>query len=464
MSQNKFFGTDGVRGSVNQFPITVAQAMKIGTVIGGLYKKSEDNPIRVVIGKDTRSSGYMLESAVASGLMSSGANILFLGPLPTPSVAFITRTMRADLGIVISASHNNYKDNGLKFFDSQGRKLNESVQSEIEKNIDSFEQYLIKGSRVGRAQRINDVIGRYVEYLKSTIPFGINNFSRLKIVVDLANGAAYKIVPNLLWELHGEVIAVGNQPDGFNINEKCGAIHVNNIQQHVLKHGADIGITFDGDADRIIVCDENGKIYDGDDIIALLAKYLLNSKKSGSSLGIVSTKMSNLGLEEYLKSENIFLHYSDIGDKKVSDKMDKVNALIGGEQSGHIILKKYGHSGDGILVALQILSILKYTQLKASELLSIIPKKYSQKSSKVSFTISHNKIANYIESSKIQELQNTIRKNMNSKGRVLIRKSGTENIVRIMIEAENENLAQDMLSFAEKKISDDIKHLESIDS
>lgn len=434
MSQ-RLFGTDGIRGTSNIFPITPDVATKIGAIIGSKIRSLHSNH-RVLIGKDTRLSGYMLESAIASGLLSTGMNVFFVGPVPTPAISFLTRSMRCDLGIMISASHNKYQDNGLKFFNHNGEKLSETFQMEIEHAFyhSDISKFYCSSENIGRAKRIDDVSSRYIEFVKNTFPKD-QSLSDIRIVVDAANGADYKIAPEILWELGADVISIGVQPDGKNINHLCGSTDVELLQKTVLETRADIGIALDGDGDRLIIVDELGNVVDGDQIIATLAIDMKNKKKLGGNK-IITTIMSNLGLETFLHSNDLEMIRTDVGDKNVYEMMKKTDAMLGGEQSGHIILREHSTTGDGLMIALQILAIMKENYgKKASKLINVF-NPVPQYSAKVKF----NKIPSFDLTSKLLEIKDKYEKQV--QGRIVIRKSGTENLVRIMIETELSNHAE----------------------
>lgn len=354
----KLFGTDGIRGTVNKYPMTPEIVLKIGMAVAYLLKeKSCRNTI--LIGKDTRISGYMIESALTSGICSMGMNVTLVGPLPTPGIAFLTRTLRLDAGIVISASHNPYVDNGIKIFSSNGLKLPDSIENKIEELLsdDTFINERPLGAEIGKAFRLDDATGRYIEYIKSTIPKGIT-LENIKVVVDCANGAAYKTTPWLLSELGAEVISINNKPDGININANCGSISVEGLRRAVIRNNADVGIAHDGDADRTILCDEKGRIVDGDKIMGIWAIEMKKNKTLRENT-VVATVMSNMGLERYLSKHDIRLIRTNVGDRYVVEKMLEGGFNFGGEQSGHVIFFDYNTTGDGPLTALQVLYLMK---------------------------------------------------------------------------------------------------------
>src|ERR1700761_5970707 len=340
---HKYFGTDGIRGRANGV-ITPELALKVGQATGLVFRRGEHRH-RVVIGKDTRLSGYMIETALVAGFTSVGMDVLLLGPLPTPGVAMMTRSMRADLGVMISASHNPFEDNGIKLFGPDGYKLSDEAEAEIERHMeDGLAGVRAAPDGLGRARRLDDAIGRYIEYTKSTFPRGLR-LDGLKIVVDCANGAAYKVAPTVLWELGAEIVPVGVTPDGFNINRNCGSLATETMRSQVVAHGADIGIALDGDADRVVLCDERGRLIDGDQVMALIAK-LWKNQGTLTGGGVVATVMSNLGLERFLQGEGLTLHRTAVGDRYVLEKMRKDGYNLGGEQSGHVIMSEHTTTGD----------------------------------------------------------------------------------------------------------------------
>ena len=425
----KYFGTDGVRGIANIYPITSDIALKIG-MAAGLFLSNGSHKKRVVIAKDTRLSGYMLESAMTSGFTAVGMDVFLLGPMPTPAVSLLTKSLRADLGVMISASHNTYEYNGIKIFGSDGYKLTDSEEIEIENIIQNLDNLDIDRKKIGKAKRIDDAQARYIEYIKGTIDRKIN-FEGLKVVIDSANGSGYKVSPQALWELGAEVISIGNQPNGLNINLEYGSTSLNNIIQRVKLEKADIGIALDGNADRIIVIDELGNIINGDALLAIIAS---EWQDRGLLLkdGVVATSMSNHGLEDYLMNRNINLYRTEIGDRYVVEFMKEHGYNIGGEQSGHIIIRDYATTGDGLLAAIQILAIMKKYKKPISELsekMNVIPQilrnfRYDKKQD--------------IDISEIQEINRVAQKKIGSKGRILVRLSGTEPLIRVMGESKDE--------------------------
>ncbi len=441
--KKKYFGTDGIRGTVNQGNITGEKFFKFGLASGTYFKNQKKNKQIAIIAKDTRLSGYTLEPALVSGLVSGGMHVFTLGPLPTNGLAMLTKSMRANMGIMITASHNPYHDNGLKLFGPDGMKLSNKIEKKIEKLIDTKNtQQLSNPKFLGRVKRLEDGNERYIKILKSNFP---NNFNLkgLIIVLDCANGASYKAAPKLLKELGAKIIEIGTKPNGLNINEKCGSTYPQKIRSAVKRFKAHVGISFDGDADRIIMCDENGKIINGDQIIAMLAKRW--KKKRILKGGVIGTLMSNYGLEKFLKNEKIKFFRSNVGDRYVKEKMHKMNFNLGGEQSGHIILGKFATTGDGLMVALEVLFSLRKNK-KASELLNIF-KPLPQVLENVSV-----KDKNIINSSKCRNAIFKANKLMGNKGRILVRKSGTEPKIRIMAESNDKSLILKCIKLIKKSI------------
>lgn len=430
--QKKYFGTDGIRALSNSPKLNGLTMMRLGMSLGKLFTNGEHKH-RVVIGKDTRLSGYAIEQSITSGLLSMGLDVLLLGPIPTPGVAMLAKSMRADLGIMISASHNSYLDNGIKIFDKNGNKLSDETELEIERLMDSsIEEYLVSPEKMGRAKRLEDANARYIEFQKNTFPKKIN-LEGLKIVLDCANGAAYKSAPIILWELGAEVIAIGVNPNGLNINHECGSTHPENMAKKVVEEKANLGICLDGDGDRIIICDEKGKIIDGDQILALLA---LHWKKYDqlSSNAIVATSMSNLGLENILSKNNIKLHRANVGDRYVKEMMLDINANIGGEQSGHIILRDFIATGDGMITALQVLRIIIEKNQLSSDILNVfdpVPQKL------LNFNIADGSI---LKENKTIKMIDNCKSMLGSEGRIFARMSGTESLLRVMIECKSSSI------------------------
>jgi phosphoglucosamine mutase len=418
------FGTDGIRGTANIYPMTPEVALKVGMAAGSYFTKGKHRH-KVVIGKDTRLSGYMIEPALTSGFISAGMDVFLVGPMPTPAIAMLTRSLRADLGVMISASHNPFFDNGIKLFDARGLKLSDEVEKEITERVTGVKPIkTAEPDQLGRAKRLDDAPGRYIEYVKQTFPKG-KTLSGLKVVLDCANGAAYHLAPTILWELGAEVSSIGVHPNGFNINEGCGSTAPEALCEEVLKRGADIGIALDGDADRLVVCDEKGNIIDGDQLLAVIARQQqqLGLLKGG---GIVATCMSNMGLRKYLETLDLSLESTKVGDRYVSHFMREEGYNVGGEQSGHIILRDYSTTGDGILAALQILDALIDNKSSASELLNVFTP-YPQILRNVRYGDKDP-----LNDSHIKQVVAGSEKLLGTDGRILIRKSGTEPLIRVM--------------------------------
>ena len=432
----KLFGTDGVRGKAGDFldAITVLKLAKAA----GIYFRKHSTTKKILVGKDTRRSGYMIENALVSGLTAVGYDVIQIGPMPTPAIAYLTESMRCDAGIMISASHNPYEDNGIKFFDNHGNKLNTTCEEAIE-NIFNDDELMqneqVTGRNIGASKRIDDVIGRYIVSIKSSFPRDLN-LSGLRIVLDCANGAAYKVGPTILQELGADVIVVNNKPDGFNINEDCGAMHPEHIGKLIREYRADIGLALDGDADRLVIIDEKGEVVDGDKLIGALCNYL-NEEKLLRGNGCVATVMSNKALEDYLSSKGIDLFRSDVGDKYVLEVMKEKGINFGGEQSGHIIFSDTAKTGDGLASALQVLALILKSGKKASEVLNPF-ELYPQ--------ILHNmKVIEKIPLEKIKGLEELL-KPIREKGmRDLIRYSGTENKIRLLLEGKNKKDVEDAM-------------------
>ena len=439
----KYFGTDGIRGVVNQGSITGENFYKFGLAAGSFFKIKDKKKHLAIIAKDTRISGYMLEPALVSGLTSAGMHVITFGPIPTNALAMLTRSMKADMGIMITASHNPHTDNGLKLFGPDGLKLSNKVEKKIEKLIDEKQsKLLVPVEELGRVKRLEDGNARYIEILKSNFPasFTLNG---MKVVIDCANGAGYKAAPQILQELGATVYPIGIDPDGMNINKQCGSTHPESMRQAVKKHKADLGIALDGDADRLILCDEQGTIVDGDQIIGMIATRWHNKKILKG--GVVGTLMSNLGLEQHFKKHNIKFIRADVGDRYVKETMQQMNYNLGGEQSGHVILGDFTTTGDGLLVALEILfSMRKGT--KASKLLRVfkpVPQILENK-------IVNNK--NIINSKSCLAAIKKAEKLLGDKGRLLVRKSGTEPKIRIMGECHDKKLLAKAISIVSKSI------------
>ena len=441
--KNKYFGTDGIRGTVNQGIITGEKFFKFGLASGNYFKNQKKAKQIAIIAKDTRLSGYTLEPALVSGLVSGGMHVFTLGPLPTNGLAMLTKSMKANMGIMITASHNPYYDNGLKLFGPDGMKLSDKIEKKIEKLIDQkISKQLTDPKLLGRVKRLEDGNEKYIQILKKNFPKSYS-LKGTKIVLDCANGASYKAAPNLLKKLGAKVISLSIKPNGLNINDKCGSMYPSKIKKAVEKHRANIGISFDGDADRIIMCDEKGKIIDGDQIIAMIAKRWKEKKILKG--GVIGTLMSNLGLEIFLKNEKINFKRSKVGDRYVKEKMKKFNYNLGGEQSGHIILGKFATTGDGLLVALEVLFSLRKGK-KASETLNVF-KPFPQKLENI---IVKNK--DIIDNKVCIKAVNRANSLMKNNGRILVRKSGTEPKIRIMAESNNKTLIKKCISIVKKSI------------
>mgnify|MGYP003949784959 CR=1 FL=1 len=428
----KIFGTDGIRCLVNQEPLTAETTLKISKTAGYLLKSKNKNNSRVVICKDTRLSGYLYEPLITAGFISMGMEVILVGPLPTPAVPHLMRTLRADIGVMITASHNTYEYNGIKFFNSDGYKISSKLEKQIEDIVLNQRKYLkILNSEVntGKAVRLNDASGRYSEFLKGTLKKNVK-IKKLKIVLDCGNGAAYEIAPNIFWELGHEVISINNKPNGKNINENCGAVNVNQLSKKVLTEKANIGFAFDGDGDRLIIVDEKGNEIDGDKIIALFAKHLIKRKNNKSKFPIVATVMSNLGLENFLlKNLNIKLKRSSVGDINVIQEMQKLDSMLGGEQSGHIILSEFSKTGDGILAALKVTEIISRIKQSASLVFDLYDS-FPQ----IKINIPYEKISQ----KSIKKIKNLNNKKINDKNmRILIRLSGTEPLIRLLVEGKD---------------------------
>ncbi len=426
------FGTDGIRGTANMEPMTAATALRVAMATGYRFLRGNHRHL-VVIGKDTRLSGYMLEPAMTAGFISMGMDVVLVGPLPTPAVAMLTRSLRADLGVVLSASHNPYQDNGIKLFGPEGYKLSDTVERDIEEYMDNgVEAHLAASDQLGKAMRLDDAQGRYIEYVKNTFPKGLR-LDGMKIVIDCAHGAAYRVAPLVLWELGAEVIPIGTQPDGFNINYDCGATEPQAMCAKMVESKADIGIALDGDADRLIIADEKGEIIDGDQIMALVA---MDWKDAGHIRGdaLVATVMSNMGLERYLASLDLGLVRAQVGDRYVVETMRSGGHNVGGEQSGHIILSDYSTTGDGLIAALQVLSVIVKTGRPASEVTRRFDP-FPQVLRSVSFNG-----AEPLENSEVKAAIAESEAELSGNGRLVVRKSGTEPLIRVMAEAEDERL------------------------
>ena len=441
--KKKYFGTDGIRGKVNQSKINGEMFFKFGLAAGRYFTNLKKKKQTAIIAKDTRLSGYSLEPALVSGLASAGMHVYTLGPLPTNGLAMLTKIMKANMGIMITASHNPYYDNGLKLFGPDGLKLSDRIEKKIERLIDRKTDLLLsKPDLLGRVKRLETGTDTYINILKKNFPKKFN-LQNMRIVIDCANGAGYKAAPKLIKSLGAEVIIIGNNPSGLNINEKCGSTFPKKIQTAVKKNNADIGISLDGDADRVIMCDEKGKIIDGDQIIAALSQRW--KKKKILKGGVIGTLMSNYGLEKFFKSKNIKFSRSDVGDRYVKELMQKKNYNLGGEQSGHIILGKFATTGDGLLVALESLFAIR-KGIKASKFFNVF-KKTPQVLENVNY-----KDEKILRSPSLLKAINLAKKMIKGEGRVLIRKSGTEAKIRIMAESENIDLIKKCIHIVKKEI------------
>ncbi|MEO8455475.1 MAG: phosphoglucosamine mutase [Sphingomicrobium sp.] len=435
----KFFGTDGIRGLTNAEPMTAQTALRVGMAAGAHFLRG-DHRHRVVIGKDTRLSGYMMESAMVAGFTSVGMDVVLLGPMPTPAVAMLTRSMRADLGVMISASHNPFADNGIKLFGPDGFKLSDEDELAIEKRLEKGPK-LAKAEMIGRARRIDDARGRYVQFVKDTFPEHLR-LDGVKVVIDCANGAAYHVAPEALWELGAEVIPIGVTPNGLNINQDCGSTQSAALQETVVASGADIGIALDGDADRLIVVDEQGQMVDGDQLMALIALGLLGRGELRGD-AVVATVMSNLGLERKLGEAGLKLLRTKVGDRYVLEEMRKSGCNVGGEQSGHIILADHATTGDGLVAALQVLAALVEAQAPASDLL-----RQFEPLPQLLKNVRFNGGAEPLQADNVQKRIAAAEAELEGRGRLVIRKSGTEPLIRVMAEGDDAALV--------KRLVDDI--------
>lgn len=427
--QKRYFGTDGIRNRVGQGMIRPDQILKLGWATGKVLKAHGES--KVMIGKDTRISGYMFESALEAGFISAGVDVMLLGPMPTPAIAYLTQTFHADAGIVISASHNPHHDNGIKFFSSKGKKISDEVEMEIEK---AFEQEMdvVPSEMLGKARRIEDAAGRYIEFCKSTYD-GKRKLDGLKIVLDCANGATYHIAPNVFTELGAEVSVIGDKPDGININQGCGATSMDALSKAVVEYGADLGIAFDGDGDRVMMVDHLGEVVDGDEIL-----YILAMGRKTEIAGVVGTVMSNLGLENALKQQGIELKRAAVGDRYVMEQLTENGWLLGAEPSGHVLcLDKIG-TGDGIVAALQVMSVLVNTESKLNQI-----KRGMSKYPNILKNVRVENVSGLQSNQVIQEKVVKVQEKLGSEGRVLIRASGTEPLIRVMVEGKDASLVED---------------------
>ena len=442
----RYFGTDGIRGRANKFPMTAEIAMKVGMAAGLSFQRGNYRH-RVVLGKDTRLSGYMIENAMVAGLTAAGMDVFLLGPIPTPGVAMLVRSLRADIGVMISASHNPYHDNGIKLFGPDGYKLSDEIENRIEAMLDeNIELALADSDGLGRAKRVDGVHDRYIEFAKRTLPRSMS-LSGLRIVVDCANGAAYKVAPAALWELGAEVIAINVDPDGFNINRECGSTHPAGLSKKVHEVRADIGIALDGDADRVVIVDENGEIVDGDQIMALIAESWHQAGRLSGG-GVVATVMSNLVLERFLGGIGLELHRTKVGDRYVVEHMRAHGLNVGGEQSGHIVLSDFSTTGDGLVSALQVLACVKRQNRPVSE----IAKKFEpvpQLLKNVRFSGGKP-----LEAAPVKAAIEDARSKLGTTGRLVIRPSGTEPLIRVMAEGDDPKLVETVVNEIVGVISD----------
>ena len=443
----KIFGTDGIRCIVNTEPLTAETTLKISKAVGYLLKSKKSNNSRVIICKDTRLSGYLYEPLITAGFISMGMEVILVGPLPTPAVPHLMRTLRADIGVMITASHNTYEYNGIKFFNLDGLKITSKLEKEIENivlNKKKYSKVLNNNHNTGKAIRLEDASGRYSEFLKSTLDKKIK-IKKLKIVLDCGNGATYDIAPNIFWELGHNVVSINNKPNGKNINHNCGAVNVGNLCKKVIEEKADIGFAFDGDGDRLIVVDDKGNEIDGDKIIAIFAKYLIDKKKINSNFPVISTVMSNLGLENFLLNDlGIKLKRTSVGDINVIEEMKKNNSFLGGEQSGHIILSEFSKTGDGILAALKITEIISIIKKSTSSIFDLYDN-FPQ----IKINIPYRKISEKIK----KQIKDLNKKNSeDKKNRVLIRISGTEPLIRLLVEGQDLKIVKQKTKILESEI------------
>ncbi|HUZ63775.1 MAG TPA: phosphoglucosamine mutase [Acetobacteraceae bacterium] len=431
-STRRLFGTDGIRGTANTDPMTAETALRLGQAAGLMFTRGSHRH-RVIIGKDTRLSGYMIEPALTAGFTGAGMDVTLAGPLPTPAIAMLTRSLRADLGVMISASHNPFEDNGIKLFGPDGFKLSDETEAAIEALMRSdISSRLAKPTALGRASRLNDAAGRYIEGAKATFPRGLR-LDGLKIVVDCAHGAAYRVAPTVLWELGANVVPVGVAPDGFNINRGCGSTVPEHLCAQVVEHAADLGIALDGDADRLILVDEHGELVDGDQILALIARSWTQTERLTGG-GVVATVMSNLGLQRFAEGLGLDFHRSRVGDRYVAERMRALGINVGGEQSGHVILSDFATTGDGLVAALQVLAVIVRLARPASEVCRVF-RPLPQMLRSVRFTG-----ASPLAHAGVKAAIGAAEATLAATGRLLIRESGTEPVVRVMAEAEDEAL------------------------
>ncbi len=436
----KLFGTDGIRGTANKFPVTNDIVLRVGQALGYLLRqdKPPGSKTKVLIGKDTRLSGYMIEMALASGLNSMGVHVQLVGPLPTPGIGFLARNMRVDAGIVISASHNQYYDNGIKIFGADGYKISEKMEKEIERLVfeeDFLNEKLAASNEVGRSRRIDDSLGRYIVYVKNAIPLE-TSLEGMRIVLDCANGAAYKAAPAIFQELGAEVIVIGDDPNGMNINDKCGALHPGRVAEMVLKYRADLGVSLDGDADRVVMIDENGKLLNGDHILAICALHLKEIGKLKNN-AIVCTEMSNFGLHKLMALNQIKMVTTDVGDKHVVEEMKKNSYVLGGEQSGHIIFLEHTTTGDGLIAALNVIAVMREKKCRLSDLNAVM-----EDVPQVLVNLRVSKRVPLDQVKGFPELIQNINDRLKGQGRTFIRYSGTEPLLRILVEGPSQTKIQ----------------------
>ncbi|GBR53583.1 phosphoglucosamine mutase [Gluconobacter sphaericus] len=437
-TKRSLFGTDGIRGTANTAPMTVEIAQKLGQAAGLYFMRSQNRRHSVVLGKDTRLSGYMLECALVAGFLSAGMDVILVGPLPTPAIAMLTRSLRADLGVMVSASHNPFTDNGIKLFGPDGFKLSDEVEGEIEDLMSQdLSARLASPAQIGRASRLTDAAGRYIENAKASFPRGLR-LDGLKIVIDCANGSAYRVAPKALWELGAEVIKIGCSPDGLNINDGVGSTHPETLCAAVREHGADFGIALDGDADRVLIADENGNLVDGDQIIGLIAAFW---KQHGRLRGntVVTTVMSNIGLEKALAENGLELQRTAVGDRYVVERMREIGANLGGEQSGHMVLSDYATTGDGLIAALQVLAVSVETKRPASEICRFFTP-YPQLLKNVRYSGTSP-----MSSPDLAAAKAWADERLAGSGRLVLRASGTEPLIRVMAEAQDEALVHEVV-------------------
>lgn len=451
----KLFGTDGIRGTANKFPMTPEIVMKVGQALGKILRehprRATHKPM-VLIGKDTRLSGYMVEQALASGLNSMGVGVQLTGPLPTPGIGFLARNMRVDAGVIISASHNPYDDNGIKIFGADGFKIADTMEREIERLVEEGDitAHLAKGDSIGRTRRIDDAAGRYIVFAKNSFPLNLS-LEGMRIVLDCANGAAYKVAPAIFSELGADLVVIGDEPNGYNVNDKCGALHPENLAEAVVRYRADVGISLDGDADRVIMADERGTIVNGDHILAVCAIHL-SKRKMLKQNTIVATQMSNVGLDIAMKKHGIYVVRTDVGDKNVVEAMRQQGYTLGGEQSGHIIHLDHSTTGDGCVAALNVLAVMRDEQKKLSELKNTMED--------VPQVLINTRVAKRKELSTIAGYDKLIKSaeaTLNGEGRLFVRFSGTEPLIRVLVEGRDKQqigkLAEEISKFLQSELS-----------